>query len=80
MSILYPEALTIWVVGNRLVLSLFEFGAEFVKRVAVGSIGNSDVVDLLESSDIERVCISVVDVCITTANARVSLVVVVCRG
>lgn len=70
----------VWVVGDGLVLSLLELGPELVKGVAIRSILDSNVVDLLEAGDVERVSITVVDVGIATTDGGVTLVVVVGVG
>lgn len=56
------------VVLNRLVLSFFKLGPELVHCVTVRSILDRDIIDLLKASDVEGVCITVVEVCITAAD------------
>ena len=50
----------VWVVRDGLVLGLFELGSELVECIAVGAVLDSNVVDLFETSDVQRVCVTVV--------------------
>jgi hypothetical protein len=49
----------------------------FVKSVTIAAICDSNVIHLAESRDVEGVGVAVVQICITSTNGRVALVVVV---
>lgn len=67
----------VWVVSNGLILSLFKLGSEFIQCVSIRAIFDGNIVHLSESGNIQGVGISLVDICVTTTDGGVALIVIV---
>lgn len=71
------ETYVVRIIRNTLILRLLKLRPKLVQSVPISAILNSNVVNFLETRDVEGMSVTVVDVSVPTTDAGVSLVGIV---